>query len=502
MKSLISLIPLLFVVLIANAQRIEVTKGPVVDPRLLRSEMDVPRFKFVTFKPVRYSTSLFFNTQARKTYSGFGFSGGSFAFAVLDDYVKYGGVKKLSSEVISGKVGLHAFVTIGNKMYVFYTQEYTDRDEFSMYVNEVSPDMVLLGSPIIIQHYKNLKQYGTVMSLAVSKNKKNLLITRIFDGKLKEKQKLSCKVISDSFSEVWTREFELESTDKELSLKSVDVDNSGNFYLLVEYSAKREVRPVLYSYFWQSKSMKSFDPGLMAGENFGTSLELLNGERPFVVGLNQQDKKVSYFISKVNTQAETLERLGASPMPDDFYKASQFRVFSTKDWRVTQIVSLSNDNIVASIEARMVELRNGVPVAHYTYNTFLVSFAASGQPKWSHTVQKKQSTMAEMAGHILVPAKNNVLIIYNDHPDNLLKKPDDKRVEGFIGLKKAVVTVQEIDENGKVSKYAFTKDRELENYALNLNSTTMIEGDYYYAPAIFLKSRLSIESRNVTFRIR
>lgn len=485
-----------------NAQRIEISKGPIINAAEVRSEMNLPKVKFALFKPVSYSTSLFFDTQAKKAYTGIGFSGGAFQFAVLEDYIKYSGSKKLTAEFVNGKVNIYAFFNIQNKMYIFYALKYPEKDEFSLYVNEVDKDMVVLGSPIIIQNYKNLKSYGDGISISPSKNKKKILITRVLDTRPREKQKLECKVITDSFSEEWIKEFELENMDKEMFLQTMEVDNSGNFYLLVKFTAKSEDQPVLYSYFWKTKSFKSFSLGLQEGENFGTNLELLNGEKPFLVGLNQKKKNVSYFIDRINPETETIDHLGVNPMPEDFYKASQFNAYSTKDWSVANLISLANNDLVASIEARLVVLRNGIPMGYYTYHTFLMSFKENGSPKWSHTVYKIQGGASETVGHLLLPVQNSVLVIYNDHPENINKKPEDKKVEGFTGLKEALMTVQEIDENGNVKKYPFTKDKGLENYCLNLNTTARIEENLFYAPIMNFKSRLKIESRHLTFNIK
>jgi hypothetical protein len=79
----------------------------------------------------------FLIVQAKRTYHGFGFSGDSFQFAVFDDYVKFNSIKKLTSETINSKVTLYDFIVLNNKMYMFYTMSFPERDEFSLYVNEV-----------------------------------------------------------------------------------------------------------------------------------------------------------------------------------------------------------------------------------------------------------------------------------------------------------------------------------------------------------------------------
>jgi hypothetical protein len=485
--------------LFSLAQRIEVTKGPVVDPKQIRNDIGVSRAVVVSpLKDFSYSATLFFNPLTKRTYTGIGLKDEAFQFAVLEDYLKYQGLKKLTSETINEKVALNAFIFIEGKLYVLYSQKFSDRDEFSVYVNEVSEDMVVLGSPILVQNFKDLKKYGMNVYVSSSEDKKYILISRFHETKPKEKQRIECKVVSQLFSEVWYKLIETESMDKELLLRSANVDNAGNLYMLVDYLGGKENQPMVYSYQWGTKSLKLFNLGLDKGINYGTRLKLLNGEKPYIIGLNKNEKVISYFMNRVNVQSQTLENLGSNPMPEDFYETSQVRAFDTEDWEVTDMITLDNNSIVASIEALLVDPKYGV---HHTYNTYVVSFKEDGTKNWTKTIQKKQVAMAGLDGHILIPAGNNALVIYNDNKENISKKPEDPKVEVFKS-KDAMIVVQEIDPTGKVSKYPFTKDKDLDGYSLFFTGLGKIENGFYYSSCINVKGMLSVESRSLTFRIK
>jgi hypothetical protein len=483
----------------SSAQRLEVTASPVVDARQVRKDAGLSKFIFVApFKSFSYSSALFFNTQKKLTYMGFGFQDKAFNFSVAQDYLTYTGVKKLSAESINEKVMLNAFITLDDKMYVIYSQKFPERDEFSVYVNEVSADMVILGSPVIIQNFKDMKQYGMNITVMSSEDKKFILISRFYDTKSKEKQKIECKVVDRSFSEVWYKRIETDNIDKELEVKSIDLDNAGNLYMLMEFEVGKVNMPMLYSYYWKTKSLKSGTFGPKEGENFGTRLNLLNGEKPYMVGLNENEKNVKYFIAKVNTQTQAIESLGASPMPEDFYKASKVRAFETDDWRVSDMVSLNNNTIVASVEAILLDPKYHV---HHSYNAYVISFREDGSPNWTKTVQKKQVAMQGLSGHILVPAGDKVLVIYNDDKENLTKNPNDSKIEPY-NSKNAVIVVQEMDAAGKVTKYPFSKDKNLEGYALYFNYLSRIEKDLYYSNCINIKGMMSVDTKNITFKVK
>jgi hypothetical protein len=482
-----------------HAQRIEVTKGPIFDAKQVRKDFDISVVSLLSpFRSGSISTSLFFNPVKKKSYTGLGFSGKSFQFIVLDDYLNYNGVKKLTSEAINEKVNLNAFIVISSKLYVIYSQKFQDTDAFSVYVNEVSDDMVVLGSPILVHNFKDLKKYGMNVSVASSEDRKFLLITRLQDTKPKEKQRVEFKAIDSSFGEVWYRFVETENMDKDLEIRSMKVDNAGNAYMMVEYEVGKVNKPRLYAYFWNTRSLKVFDMGMGTGENFGTRMELLNGEKPYVVGLNENNEVVSYFMNRINTKTEVLENLGSSKMPEGFYEASQKRMFKTSHWNVADMIILANNSIVASIEAMILDPKYRLI---HSYNAYVVSFNDDGKQNWARTIQKKQIAMVGMSGHMLVPAANNVLVLYNDDVQNIGKKPEETKVEVFKS-KDAMMVVQEIDPAGKVKKYPITTDKELNGCAFNFKYTKEIEKDFYYAGLTNVKGMASVESRNMTFRVK
>jgi hypothetical protein len=185
-------------------------------------------------------------------------------------------------------------------------------------------------------------------------------------------------------------------------------------------------------------------------------------------------------------------------MPADFYKTSSFRVFDTEDWSVSSMISLTNNTIIATVEAILVDTKYH---QHHSYNCYVLAFHEDGSQAWTHTVQKKQSTIQGLAGHILVPAGENVLVIYNDNEENIKKKPEDPKVEGFQ-TKNGMTVVQEIDPAGKVTKYPMTKDADMKGYMIFFSRTARIEDGLYYSPTTAMKSAFSISSRNITFQVK
>ncbi len=483
------------------SQRIEVTAGPILDEKKVHKEMDIPLLYGV--KPYyiqAYPNTIVFNPQKKLTYAGYSIRNNAFLFAALEDHINYSGIKRLSAELIDDKVNLNEFLIINNKMYVIYSQKFPELDEFSVYVNEVSDDMVVLGTPLIVQNYKKLNQYGMNILVSSSEDEKHILISRLYDNRSREKKMIHCKMVNQSFSESWSKLIETKSLDENIKIESIDVDNAGNVFMLFELKEGKTKQPQLYSYFWKEQALKVATLGLPTGKNYSTKLKILNGERPYMIGLNEHKKELSCFINRLNIETQQLENFESVPVPKDVYKVSQFGIIKKEHWRVSEIVTLSDNSIVASMEAILATYPIGL---YRSVNAYVVSFNEAGTHKWSRTIRKKQATLLRgSAGHSLVPADTDVLVIYNDAEGNLTLSPDDKRVSIYRGTTNTKPVVQEIDGNGKVSKYAFTTDKDLAGMALNFIGFKKIEKSLYFSSGLHMKSNSNIKSRHLTFKVK
>jgi hypothetical protein len=157
----------------AQAQRFEITKSPVIDPKQLMKQLSMSNSDIKSLRSAArssYGSTLFFNPRAKKTYAGMGISEKGFHFAVLDNYVNFKEIKRLTSESINGDVMLHGFIPLGDRLFVIYSISDAAKDEFTAYVNEVDADMKILGSPVILRKFQNFKKGGSVISIAVSEN--------------------------------------------------------------------------------------------------------------------------------------------------------------------------------------------------------------------------------------------------------------------------------------------------------------------------------------------
>lgn len=481
-------------------QKIEITKGPIFDTQKILQEMGLSKMDIARGLGANgASGSLFFNPSNRTTYAGFGINKDAYHFAVLDNYLEFSSAKKLTSEYITGLASLHSFTIINDQMYVIFSQKHEEHDAFTTYVNEVSKDMVVLGSPIKLQSFKQLKDEGEQISVTTSDNEQYRLITRTHKVSGKEQVKFTFKVVDNQFAEVWTKTILLPTMTKHTDINSIDLDNKGNVYIMVTDRSVIDGQAVLHTYFGSTDTFRSHILGLSKGTNFGAKLSIVDGERPLVFGLNRDGgREVFYFVDELKTDSQKLEHLSKGLMPDDFFPTSNTMGFSlAHHWAINQIISLDNENLIASVEGIIQSSKYNL---RHTYNTYIISIDKTGKENWIRTIQKKQVVIAGLEGHQLVPAGDKTIIIYNDHVKNTNLKPEDSKVTPFKS-KDATVLVQEIDGSGLVKKYPLFQDRELADYALNFEYFSEIEEGLYYSNCMNIQGMLNITTINLTLKI-
>ncbi len=479
---------------VGHSQSLKVTAGPIVDQNEIMKEIGISNLASAR---KGFSFTQFFNPSKRTTYTGFGLQNEAFHFAALENYVNYTSVKQLTSEAINQKVRIHSFEVIDNQMYVLFSEDFETYDAFTLYVNEVDDNMVVLGSPIKVHSFENLKKQGQQILITRSENKKYRLITRVHEVKSKENVKLTMKLIDESFAEVWSRELETPTLKKDTRTYSIQIDNAGNAYVHFDDLSGKKNQPRLLSYFWKTNSLKTSTLGLTLGKNYNSKLQVVNGEKACVVGLNKNGYTVTYFMDVLNATTQQIEHLSEHEMSDEFDQVSTFRMFTIKDWTVRNIIALEDNSIVASVEASKLNTKYHIV---QNFNTYLFSINEFGQQNWARTIQKKQSTIMELEGHALVPAGNKTLVIYNDHQKNANLQLDDSEVEIFKA-KDAAVMVQEIDQKGHAKKYPLFDDPELKGYILSQNTLSKIEKGTYYSNCLYIKGMLNMTSRPITFEV-
>ncbi len=476
-----------------ESQPMDMTIGSVLDSRKLPQQTDLQAEEASTaFVGVKNSTALFFNEGHKMTYFGFGFHRKALRFAVSEDHVNYSGIKSLTSKTISGKSAINAFINIDTSNYMVHSEATNDTDEAVVYVTEVSKDMATVGSPVVLTRFKDHKRDGMRIFVSSSEDKNYWLISRIVDGKGKDPW-IELRVVDQSFAPVWSRDITIYGPFTENSIRSLELDNAGNFYMLAEEESSTSSEARFYAYYWRSESLKPTDLRNESAKIFGVNAKVLDGERVILMGLSQLEEDVSYFYAQVNKESQEVGPLKFTRMPEDFLEGfdKKFGI----SWRVSELVPLDNGDVVASIERQ--KHTEGMMKSNRVY---ILSLGDDGKINWIRRVYKTQEMPYEYAGHKLLTAGNKTFVVYNDHEDNLSKTLEDDDIKAFDG-RKGMPAIVEIDETGKGEKRPFFPGAEMEGYLISLSNLFKISDHFYYCLSKKYKGIYTHDLRNVSFRV-
>jgi len=472
------------------SQRFEFKKGKTFSVKQMHNEFGFKTpSKSLIIESLVYPSVIFFSKEKKLTYLGTKLNKKEFKFLVFSDYLNFKNSKNLKTENFQGSIILYRFLTIKNKIFVLFGELFEKTDEFNVYVAEVSEDMIILGSPILLQRFAELNKYGSKILITTSDNKDKVLIARIYDTKDKEKHKFDCKVIDNNFSSIWFKTLETDLIDKELLLKDIQIDNKGNLFIVSESRSRNETKPYLHTYNFTNDNFKRLEIGIKNGDSFGSKLILLKGEKPFLVALNRNKKSYNYFVTKIDIDSQIADIIGENSLPSNFSSTANFRNFDYENWSVSNIVNLKNGNMVASIEGFL----NG-----QSYNAFVVCFSEKGETIWTHEVQKKQTAFMGN-GHLLRAAGDNTIIIYNDDLNNFKMNPKNNNVKIYRGLNCAPV-IQIIDTYGNVTKSKLEPSGKSKNESLLFGSLTDIDENFIYG-TISIKTATSFKFRAFTLKV-
>lgn len=469
------------------------------------------------FRPTSIEATLpdgrFYHYGVKKSFTYFGFATNKVHFMVSENYIKPIGNAKLSADYLQEgereEVNILSFINQEDKLYILYAIRYPQRDEFSVYVNEVNENLVVQGSPILLRNYKDLKGKGFNVDLVKSEDKKTFLICRQFKGKPGERLGFEISVIDRSFNEQWYKSFQLSYLNRDMSGVDINIDNGGNLYLLgnkVEASPSRNKENsngyfVLY-YGWENTLLKISQVGLKPGVNFTAALEMAKGVRPLVVGLNMEKKVVKYFVDEVDTQTGVVDNVYSDIMPNELYEASK-NMHNNDSWQISNLAILDNNTIMVSFEAMYAKISSrGTFTGYEALGAFILGLDEKGKQAFNHTIWKRQIGDTDFISLKLIPFENHVFVVYNDNPDNFKRKDGDKRFTPMINGKDVLANVLRIDSDGKVVKSVLTGNPQLENYAINLLQLQKLNERQFHTTMLKKKNAFNFEVREVLIDIK
>jgi hypothetical protein len=426
---------------------------------------------------------MFFNTALQKGYRVITYK--DFAIAPVDGYLDLPGTAiPVKSEVFGGtkNAALQGFHTINKKNYLIYSTLDKERKALTVYTQELSPEMVLLGSPIRMAEFSNINTFTTLnyepddIFIVKSKSQQQIVLVKQVESHLQ------VKAFNPDKGELWSKVFELDP-DFEVKLNAMEIAENGNVYVSGAYFKREKLKsPFLLAYSPTSKVHKLHT--IQSDEkahDMGYIVKLLGDDMPVVGGLySNKLNDGGYRIYKVNPGSLALETFMSQP----FSKAYKSVVYNTGvvpvGFSVCDMVQLTNGNIVLTIESGYTHSMKYVS-SSYSSSTYVASIDKGGVEKWNTTIQKKQGQPmgGNLLGHLLFYRGNKVYLLYNDNLDNFDLAPTDKQKESLLKNKTYVATA-EIDETGKTRKLYLCSTNKKQVSSFSVNNVRPIENNLFH----------------------
>lgn len=485
-KFLVAILTLISTVL--TGQNFKVDLGPVIDKKTIKENFDpmtIGGFLFDLTGLYRENHDHFFNLDNGKAYMGSTYTGGKYyQIAVLEKYHTFADVKKLAAEsgdAADQKIAFLGFIHRDKSNYTLYSMVNAQTDETVVYVNQLSNDMIALGSPIKIAAFDRNKENGKMVSMIVSENKKSTLICRIVNTRKKENQAVECVVLDENFASRWSKKIDLNTEDKNLRLTDINVDDNGNVYILGmrKLKAYTEV-PVIYSYLKNGTVTREEVMGQPGEEVSGTGLFILNGETPWLCGIYSAKGLSGYFAYTVNRETGVLDEKVKAPLAVDGKK-----IVSPGYSTVMNLVPLGKGKYTMSFERNAVSCSSS-SCRYLSYDVWLVTFNEQKETLWQRPVYKMQlgSLNYSVNSHALLSHGDNLYVVYNDDDDNVntpVTKNDGSTYRGVNGR----AVIQQFDDTGKSIKTGLIALPEGANYVTKIKEVFRITDSVYQLRLVF-----------------
>lgn len=458
-----------------QAQTVKFETGPEQNVKEIRDDLELKTTASLIGKavlgPYYVSTHNVYDTLNKKAYLILGESGDKYYnLSTYDNYISYAGTKKLNAESMSAaeeKSSIAEVAALKGKNYLFYVVPNDNTDEKTVYVNELSKDMVVLGSPIKIVRATDVKKKETSFFVRSSPKNKYVGILEISQGKGIENSR-TLTVLDENLAVIWTKALDGNLFESGFEATQWQVTDDGNVFEFGFKNPSKRKDPVLYSYF--RKANKAVATLITHGENkiFDCSMKMPQESLlPVVIGLFEEDKQLGYVAFKPDPATSTIKKLKAGTMTHEFMGPSRKWQFYYDKFEVGNAVSLPNGDFVFSLDSYYKLTKSSGPPRYFSGPAVLISLDSKGEENWRKLLVKRQRMDGSMIslGHMLIPNGNHVMVIYNDNPQNLPKSSDDHDLKLYYVISTSVV-MQKFDSKGKVTKEAVSTPPDAKDFVL------------------------------------
>lgn len=450
----------------------------------------------------------------------------------------YDMVKVFSSKIVLPAAGkkeyeMEQVLLVNSRVYLFASFYEKDALTNTLYGVVIGEDGQMVGDvkELAILPGKNKGHSGT-FDVSLSEDSTKILIVKHEDSGKQEGEKVGLKVINTDLTKLWEKDFGLDYKQKNYDLKTAKVDKSGNVHMIAKIyiPAKERVKggPIynyeVFSYYHSYGELKLYTVDL--GDNYINDVDIRVNENDVLVGAGFYSEKSTYslkgaFYFTIDPEIRAVKKVSYKAFTAEFLMnfmsaAKVEKGTELANYVIREIYTKPDGGAVLVAEYYLYTettthtYTNGIitkttTTYRWLYNDVIAAdVSASGEIQSYSCVPKKQmfrySTTNNVYGGgvgfvysnrrplaylgiatMFVNGKLN--IVYNENPKNLLISGTNKGMKVMDNPKGSITTLATVDENGIVTRLPLFTARDKENnekaivkprYHVNTSENTMI----------------------------
>ena len=294
-------------------------------------------------------------------------------------------------------------------------------------------------------------------------------------------ERFTLRVFDETMEPVWSRKVELPHLDRGFSIRSYQVDQEGNVFLLGRKepdNPESGETPHYYVYAYtragQQETVYRLD---LADVQLNRLVLRIAGNGDMVCagfyGAPGQKSNAGVCHIRINPLTQEAYKVHLLPFTSDFLSnslenAREGGSAATRFYQIRELILRSDGGIVLTAEqyyrteSQGASLGMGVPLnTLFYYNDIMVAnVAPDGTYTWLRSIPKQQLTANDngrFSSFAQATAQSRFIFLYNDHPDQY--RLDNERTSN-LEEQNTVVSVTEVNRSGEVTTMPlfFNKD--------------------------------------------
>lgn len=372
-----------------------------------------------------------------------------------------------------GSGDLEDIISLKGQMYLLYSRPNPADQAVQVLLRPFSPRGQVTGQEQLLADLPEGEKYRRrQFDLEFSRDSSFILLYNQVPPEDDGQERFTLRVLDEDMNLYWSRDVKLTHADRGFSIRSYQVDQEGNVFLLGRKASTRsdsEERPVFYVYAYTRGGRQETVYELDIPEvQLNKLLLRIAGNGDLVCaglyGVPAQEANIGVCHIRINPLTKEAYKVDFLPFTTEFLTETQGadrgqRVASTRFFQLRDLTLRSDGGCVLVAEEYYRTQSNGpqrgpgLPMnTLFYYNDIMVAnVAPDGTYTWLRRIPKEQVTANDNGRHssfAQATVQDRFFFLYNDHPDSYRPRGDRQRT---FEDQNSVISISEITRAGELS---------------------------------------------------